>query len=261
MSLEFRGGKPTDRSRPAKAKSLRPRETGHEAPGDAEAGAEPGPREDGDAVRPLRILIADDHPIVREGLKRVLSSESDMRVEGEAADSEATLELARAKDWDVVVLDLAMPGRGGLEVLNLLRREKPTLPVLVLSVHPEDQLALQVLKAGASGYLNKEAASEELIGAIRRVVGGGKYISPTLAEGVVFGLASESTGEPREILSDREHQVMNLLVAGRTVTEIAGMLSVSVKTVSTLRHRLLSKLKLRNNAELIRFAFERHIAN
>jgi two-component system, NarL family, invasion response regulator UvrY len=257
MSLEFPGEKPADRARTAKGRPARGIHS--EAPGTG-SGAEPGHRDEGVAGRPLRILIADDHPIVREGLKRVLYCESDMRVEGEAADSEATLELARSEEWDVVVLDLAMPGRGGLEVLNLIRREKPTLPVLVLSVHPEDQLALQVLKAGASGYLNKEAASEELIGAIRRVVGGGKYISPSLAEGVVFGLASETAGDLREILSDREHQVMNLLVAGKTVTEIAGMLSVSVKTISTLRHRLLAKLKLRNNAELIRFSFERRIA-
>jgi len=208
-----------------------------------------------------RILIVDDHPIAREGLKRIVSAQKDMKVEGEAADSAEALALVRGADWDVVVLDLAMPGRSGLDVLKDLKREKPGLPVLVLSVHPEDQLALNVLKAGASGYLTKDAAPEELIEAIRRLVGGGKYISATLAEKIAFGITLDSTRPLSETLSDREYQVLCLMGAGKSVTEIAKEFSVSVKTVSTLRGRLLSKLKLRNTAELIRFAIERNLSS
>jgi DNA-binding NarL/FixJ family response regulator len=160
-----------------------------------------------------------------------------------------------------VVLDLAMPGRSGLEVLKDLKREKPGLPVLVLSVHPEDQLALNVLKAGASGYLTKDAAPEELIEAVRRLVGGGKYVSATLAEKLAFGLTLGSARPLSETLSDREYQVLCLIATGKSVTEIAKEFSVSVKTVSTLRHRLLSKLNLRNTAELIRFAIERNLSS
>lgn len=207
-----------------------------------------------------RVLIVDDHPIAREGLKRIVSAQKDMKVEGEASNASDALTLIRRADWDVVVLDLAMPGRSGLELLRDLKKEKPNLPVLVLSVHPEDQLALNVLKAGASGYLTKDAAPEELIEAIRRLVGGGKYISPTLAEKIAFGMTLDSARPLSEILSDREYQVLRLLANGRSVTEIAGEFSVSVKTVSTLRHRLLSKLKLRNTAELIRFAIERNLS-
>src|SRR6266508_4717688 len=151
---------------------------------------------------PIRILIADDHPIVREGLKRILSDEPDMKVEGEAPNSEEVLRLALGEAWDVVVLDLSMPGRGGLEVLSQLGRERPDLRVLVLSVHPEDQLALQALRSGAAGYLNKEAAWEELVTAIRRVVGGGHYISQTLAEKLAMGLTLEAARPLAELLSD-----------------------------------------------------------
>jgi two-component system invasion response regulator UvrY len=208
-----------------------------------------------------RILIVDDHPIAREGLKRIVSAQKDMKVEGEAANSAEALALVRGADWDVVVLDLAMPGRSGLDVLKDLKREKPGLPVLVLSVHPEDQLALNVLKAGASGYLTKDAAPEQLIEAIRRLVGGGKYISATLAETIAFGMTLDSARPLSETLSDREYQVLCLIATGKSVTEIAKEFSVSVKTVSTLRHRLLSKLKLRNTAELIRFAIERNLSS
>ena len=206
-----------------------------------------------------KILIADDHPIVREGLRRIISREPDLSVEGEADDSEQALELALGQDWDLLVLDLILPPRGGVEVLKRLRRERSDLPVLIVSVHPEDEHALGVLREGASGYLSKEAPAEQLIAAIRSVVGGGKYISPTLAEKLAFGLVSQTAEPLRDILSSREFEVMRLLVGGKSVTEIANDLSLSVKTISTHRHRMLTKLNLHNSAELIRFAIERHV--
>ena len=206
-----------------------------------------------------KILIADDHPIVREGLKRIISLEPDFNVAGEAGDSEQALELALAQDWDLLLLDLVLPPLGGVEVLKRLRRERSSLPILVVSVHPEDERALGVLREGASGYLSKDATPEQLIGAIRRVVAGGKYISPTLAERLAFGLVSQAAEPLRDNLSSREFEVMRLLVAGKSVTEIANDLSLSVKTISTHRHRVLTKLSLRNTAELIRFAIERHV--
>jgi len=198
----------------------------------------------------------DDHPIAREGLKRIVSTHKDMKVAGEAANAAEALALVRDEEWDVVVLDLAMPGRSGLEVLKDLKREKPGLPVLVLSVHPEDQLALNVLKAGASGYLTKDAAPEELIEAIRRLVGGGKYVSATLAEKLALDLRRGSDTPVHELLSDREFQVLRMIASGKTVKEIADEIALSVKTVSTYRARILQKTGMKTTAELIRYAIQ-----
>ena len=205
---------------------------------------------------PTRVLIADDHPIVREGLKRILSGEPDMEVGGEAADSDEALRLVLEESWDVVVLDLSMPGPGGLEILDRIRKERPGLPVLVLSVHPEDDVALRALRRGAAGYLNKETASGQLVGAIRRVVEGGRYISQGLAEKIALGLTLDAERPLSELLSQRELEVLRRLASGQTATAIARELSLSVKTISTLRTRALRKLQLNTTADLIRYAIE-----
>jgi DNA-binding NarL/FixJ family response regulator len=205
----------------------------------------------------IKILIADDHPVVRRGLKQVLADEADMKVEGEAANANELLDKLRREPWDIVLLDITMPGRGGLDVLRDLRRERAKLPVLVLSMHPEDQFGLRVLKAGASGYLTKDSAPEELVKAIRKVCGGGKYISPLLAEQLAVRLDSDEPRPPHEFLSDREYQVMCLIASGKRVGDVAKELSLSVKTISTYRLRILEKMGLRTNAELTRYTIER----
>lgn len=204
----------------------------------------------------IKVLIADDHPIVRQGLRQILAGITDMEVAGEAINSQEALDQVRLGGWDVLVLDITMPGRSGFDILKELKYEQPNLPVLVLSIHAEEQLAVRVLKAGASGYLTKENAPEELVKAIRKVVSGGRYISPSLAESLAFGLDT-APGRPRhETLSDREFQVMQLMASGKTLAEIAEELSLSAKTVSTYRTRLLEKLKLKTNAELMRYALD-----
>jgi DNA-binding NarL/FixJ family response regulator len=204
----------------------------------------------------IKVLIADDHPIVRQGLRQILSATADMEVAGEAVNSQEALDQVRLGGWDVLVLDITMPGRSGFDILKELKYEQPNLPVLVLSIHAEEQLAVRVLKAGASGYLTKENAPEELVKAIRKVVSGGRYVSPSLAESLAFGLDT-APGRPRhETLSDREFQVMQLMASGKTLAEIAEELSLSAKTVSTYRTRLLEKLKLKTNAELMRYALD-----
>jgi DNA-binding NarL/FixJ family response regulator len=202
----------------------------------------------------MRVLIADDHPIFRAGLKETLAKESDVDFVGEADNGHKALQLARKQRWDVVVLDISMPGKGGLEVLQELRRERPKLPVLILSAHPEDQLALRFLKAGAAGYLTKDKAPAVLLNALRKVVQGGKYISESVAEKVVFQLASETTTPLHETLSNREYQVMRRIAAGKAIKQIAKELFLSVRTVSTYRARVLEKMNMKTNAELIRYA-------
>ncbi len=205
----------------------------------------------------IKILIADDHPVVRQGLKQMLADEPDMKVAGEAANATELLEKVRREPWDIVLLDITMPGRGGLDVLKDLKRDRGKLPVLVLSMHPEDQFGLRVLKAGAAGYLTKDSAPEELVKAIRKVCGGGKYVSPLLAEQLASRLDAAEPRPPHEFLSDREYQVMRLIASGKRVGEIARDLSLSVKTISTYRLRLLEKMDLKTNAELTRYAIER----
>ena len=204
----------------------------------------------------IKVLIADDHPIVRQGLRQILADMPDMEVAGEAATAQETLDQVRVGGWDVLVLDITMPDRSGFDILKELKLEQPQLPVLVLSIHAEDQLAVRVLKAGASGYLTKENAPNELVKAICKVVSGGKYISPALAESLAFGLEADSTRPPHETLSDREFQVAQMIASGKTLAEIAQELSLSAKTVSTYRTRLLEKMNLTTNAEIIRYALE-----
>jgi DNA-binding NarL/FixJ family response regulator len=209
----------------------------------------------------MRILIADDHPIFRAGLKEILAKDADVESIGEADNGHKALELARKQRWDVVVLDITMPGKDGLEVLQELRRERPKLPVLVLSAHPEDQLALRLLKAGAAGYLTKDKAPKVLLSAIRKVLGGGKYVSESLAEKAVFQLASETTESLHETLSDREFQVMRMIASGKTIKEIGKELFLSVRTVSTYRARVLEKMNMKSNAELIRYALQNKLVD
>jgi two-component system, NarL family, invasion response regulator UvrY len=187
----------------------------------------------------------------------MLADEPDMKVVGEAANASELLEKVRSEPWDIVLLDITMPGRGGLEVLKDLKRERGKLPVLVLSMHPEDQFGLRVLKAGAAGYLTKDSAPEELVKAIRKVVSGGKYISSLLAEQLAIHLDSDGPRPPHEFLSDREYQVMCLIASGKRVGDIAKELALSVKTISTYRLRVLEKMDLKTNAELTRYAIER----
>jgi DNA-binding NarL/FixJ family response regulator len=209
----------------------------------------------------VKILIADDHPIFRAGLKETLAKEPEVELIGEADDGREALALARRQRWDVAVLDITMPGRDGLEVLQELRRDRPKLPVLILSAHPEDQLALRLLRAGAAGYVTKDKAPEVLFAAIRRVLAGGKYISESLAEKVVLKLESKAPRPPHEALSDREYQVMRMIAAGKTIKEIAGELFLSVRTVSTYRTRLLDKMDMKSNSDLIRYVLEHKLVD
>jgi len=204
----------------------------------------------------IKVLIADDHPIVRQGLRQILAGTPDMEVAGEAVNGQEALDQVRVGGWDMLVLDMTMPGRSGFAILKELRHEQPHLPVLVLSMHAEEQFAVRVLKAGASGYLTKENAPEELVKAIRKVVSGGKYVSPGLAENLAISLDTGSDRPRHESLSDREFQVMRLMASGKTLAEIADTLSLSAKTVSTYRTRLLEKLNLKTNAELVRYVID-----
>ena len=207
----------------------------------------------------LKILIADDHSIVRAGLKQVLADTPDMTVTDEAGGSEEAIRKALDGDFDVVVLDISMPGRGGLEVLKQIKRQKPKLPVLVLSMHPEEQYALRVLKAGAAGYVTKESVTEELIDAIRKVSKGMKYVSAHLAQEIAFALDLDTERPIQETLSDREFQVLCMIASGKTPREIAEELSLSVKTVSTYRSRILEKMRMKSNAELTNYAIKNNL--
>ncbi|MGD8329040.1 MAG: response regulator transcription factor [Acidobacteriota bacterium] len=204
----------------------------------------------------IRVLIADDHPIVREGLRRHLEEDNGFEVVGEAKDSREAYRMAMDSDPDVLVLDLEMPGRGGLDTLRELKRIEPDLAVLVLSRHEEDPYAVRSIRSGAAGYLSKESVSQELADAIRTVAKGKRYISPSVAATLAMHLEHPEEGKPHESLSDRELQVLCLMGKGMTATEIADELCLSVKTISTYRSRILDKMTLENNAQLIRYAIE-----
>jgi DNA-binding NarL/FixJ family response regulator len=207
----------------------------------------------------IRVLIADDHTVVRQGLKQILSEDPQLSVVGEAADGNEVLAALETLSVDALVLDITMPGRNGLDVLKEVKRKRPTLPVLVLSMHPEDQFAIRILRAGAAGYITKESAPEELVGALRKVCSGGKYVSPQLAEKLAVFIEDKTTRPPHEKLSDREFEVLRMLALGKTVTEVAEELLLSVKTVSTYRSRVLEKMKMTSNADLTRYALQNEL--
>jgi two-component system invasion response regulator UvrY len=203
----------------------------------------------------IRVLIVDDHAIVRRGLRALLSDEFRGAAFGEASDAGQALEQLRQQEWDIALLDITLlPGKGGLDLLKELKAEWPRLPVLVLSAHPEDQFAVRALKAGAGGYLTKDSAPEELPKAIRKILAGGEYVSPALAETLALRVRTDRTRTPHETLSDREYEVMSRIGSGKTVTEIADELSLSVKTISTYRVRVLEKLGVKNSAEIVQYA-------
>ncbi len=204
----------------------------------------------------IRVLIADDHTLVRQGLKRILAETTDMTVAGEAENGVEALKKIREGEWDVVLLDVSMPGRNGVDTLKQIMSEKRAVKVLILSMYPEDQYAVRLLKAGASGYMTKESAPEELVEAIRNIALGKKYISPTLAELLLNELDIDFEKQPHERLTDREYQVFRMLGSGRTVSEVADAMSLSVKTISTHRTHILDKMKLKNNAELTLYAIQ-----
>lgn len=207
----------------------------------------------------IRILVADDHTVVREGVKQILAAQSDIIVEDEAVDGQETLEKALKGSFDLVLLDISMPGRGGLEVLEDILKSRPKLPVLILSMHPEEQYAVRALKAGASGYLTKASAAHELIGAIRKVSRGGKYVTSSLAEKLAVALDSKADKHRHEKLSTREYQVMLMLASGKSVGEIGRELCLSVKTISTYRIRVMNKMGMKKNAELTFYAMNHRL--
>jgi DNA-binding NarL/FixJ family response regulator len=207
----------------------------------------------------LKILIADDHEIIRKGLKTILADASDIIIVDEASNGQEALNKIKKNNYNMVVLDISMPGKGGLDVLKQIKSENLNLPVLVLSMHSEEQYARRVLKAGASGYMTKSTATEELLNAIYKVARGGKYISSTLAEELALNIETDSTKPLHAKLSDREYQVMIRIAAGKTIKEIAGELCLSPKTITTYRTRILEKMKMKNNSRLIFYAIENNL--
>jgi two-component system, NarL family, invasion response regulator UvrY len=204
-----------------------------------------------------KILLIDDHEVVRAGVKRIFDKQPEGTVLfGEASTAPEALDLVRERDWDIVVLDLSLGGRDGLEVLKALKQIRSALPVLILSMHSEELFARRAFKAGASGYITKDIPRSELIGAINKVIGGGTYVSPALAEELVVDLRRGTDRPPHELLSDREFEVMRLIASGKTVSEIAQILSLSVGTISTYRMRILEKMEMKTNAELTRYAIQ-----
>ncbi|MGE5798819.1 MAG: response regulator [Syntrophaceae bacterium] len=207
-------------------------------------------------MKKIRILIADDHPIVREGYKKILMSQPDMDVTGEAGNGQEVLDLIQKKDFELILLDISMPGRSGLEILKELKSQKPHLPVMILSIYPEEQYAVRAFRDGASGYLTKASTPKELISAIRKVSQGGRYVTEALAEKLTYFLHGDAEKAPHEKLSDREYQVMLLIASGKTVTQIAEELCLSVKTISTYRRHILEKMQFSTNAEITMYAIQ-----
>jgi two-component system, NarL family, invasion response regulator UvrY len=204
----------------------------------------------------LRVLIADDHAVVREGLKQIILDAFPSAFIEDVADAEDMLKRIMTKEWDVVISDISMPGRSGLDVLQQIRQTHPKLPILILSVHPEEQYAIRVLKAGASGYLNKDLAPEDLVKAINRVLTGKKYITPSIAEKLANTLEQDQGKFTHEFLSDREFEVLKMLASGKSVSDIAAQISLSTTTVSTYRARIMAKMDLKTNADLTLYCIE-----
>ncbi|OPY78775.1 MAG: Response regulator UvrY [Syntrophorhabdus sp. PtaU1.Bin153] len=207
----------------------------------------------------IRILVADDHTVVREGIKQILAGQEDMVVEDEAGNGQEVLQKVTKKVYDLILLDISMPGRSGLEILEELKVMRPKLPVLILSMHPEEQYAVRMLRAGAAGYLTKASAPQELISAIQKVSKGGKYVTASLAEKLAFELDAGAERPRHERLSNREYQVMLMLASGQSVTEIAEELCLSAKTISTYRTRILEKMEMKKNAELTLYAVKNNL--
>jgi DNA-binding NarL/FixJ family response regulator len=209
----------------------------------------------------VRVVIADDHTIVREGLKQLLLAAGTFEIAGEARDGHEVLKLAREKEFDVLLLDLSMPGKSGMDLIKQVKSERPRLRILVLSMHQEHQYAVRAIKAGASGYLTKDSASTQLVSAIEKVAGGGAFISAEVAEQLALGAMPQTEGPPHTSLSDREYQVFRMLVSGQAVSEIANELNLSVKTVSTHKARLMEKMGIDNQAELVRYAMRHRLVD
>ena len=207
----------------------------------------------------LRILIADDHSVVRKGLKQILLEEFPTAHIEDVPDAEEMIKKVMSSNWDVIVSDMSMPGRSGLDALQQIKQIYPDLPVLILSIHPEEHYALRVLKAGASGYLSKGSASDELVKAVQTVLLGKKYISASVAEKLASSFSSDSAKQAHELLSDREFDVMKLLAAGKSVSDIAEILSLSVTTISTYRARIMTKMNLKTNSDLTKYAIESNL--
>jgi two-component system, NarL family, invasion response regulator UvrY len=209
----------------------------------------------------VRALCVDDHAIFRQGVKQILAQYDRQMKIGEAATADAALQLVREHRWDVVILDLSLPDRSGFQLLSELKREQPDVPVIVLSMHAEDEYAVRALRIGASGYLTKESAPEELVAAVQKVTRGGRYMTPALAEKIAFSIASPTAAEkPHHTLSEREMEILQLIGAGKSLKEIAAMLSLSVKSVGTYRARVLEKMTMSTNADLIRYVVENNLS-
>jgi two-component system invasion response regulator UvrY len=208
-----------------------------------------------------RILLVDDHPVVRQGIKQVLSGAFHPALVGEAANAEEGMIEVRNTDWDVMVLDISLPGASGLDLLKDLRRERPTLPVLVLSMHPPDQFARRAMNAGASGYLTKDSSPTELVKAVGEVMAGRRYLDPAVIEDMAMNVQPARDQRPHEVLSDREYQVLRMIASGLTVSQVAARLSLSVKTVSTYRARVLEKMNMKTTAELMHYGIQQNLVD
>jgi two-component system, NarL family, invasion response regulator UvrY len=207
----------------------------------------------------IEVLVADDHAIIRDGLKKILADTADMMVAGEACNGNAALEQVRTRDWGLVVLDMSMPGRSGLELIKLMKAERPKLPILVFSMHPEEQYAVRAIRAGASGYLSKEGDSDLILPAMRKVAAGGAFVSAKVAQLLAMDASRHTEGLPHTLLSDREYGVFSRIVRGISLTEIADELSLSIKTVSTHKSHILAKMNMANQVDLVRYAIEHHL--
>jgi len=207
----------------------------------------------------INVLIADDHAVVRKGIMQILSVEPDIRVLGEASNSDEVMSQLYMHEWDVFVLDITMPGKNGLDVMIEVKQRRPEINVLILSMHPEEEIAMRALKTGASGYLTKDSVPDELIKAIRKVYKGGRYISSTLAESLAFSFDKDTSRPPHEYLSKREFQVMSLIASGNSLSQIADELNLSIKTVSTYRTRILEKMNMKSNVELTHYSIKHRL--